>query len=114
MKYNSKYQRELELVTRPQTPQDQQNVMNQAGFSYRMTIGELIYALVVARVDISFAVIKLSQYGANPASIHYQAVKSVFAFLNNTHPGGWTSVLEKDTKGRPTTSCIAGSEIKYY
>ena len=28
MKYDSKYQRELELAPRPQTPQEQQNVMN--------------------------------------------------------------------------------------
>ncbi len=55
-----------------------------------MTIGELIYALVVARVDISFAINKLSQYGANPASIHYQAVRQVFAFLNNTRTDGLT------------------------
>ena len=62
--------------------------MTQAGFSYRMVTGELIYALVVARVDISFAVIKLSQYGSNPASIHYQAAKQVFAYLNNTRNEG--------------------------
>ena len=53
-----------------------------------MTIGELIYALMVARVDISFAVITLSHYGSNPASIHYQAVRQVFAFLNNTRDDG--------------------------
>jgi hypothetical protein len=88
MKYDSKYQRELELAIRPTTPQEQQKVMNQAGFSYRMTIGELIYALMVARVDISFAVIKLSQYGSNPAALHYQAVRHVFAFLNNTRKDG--------------------------
>ena len=88
MRSDSKYQRELELATRPSTPQEQQHAQNQAGFSYRMVIGELIYALVVARVDISFAVIKLSQYGANPASLHYQAARNVFAFLNNTRSDG--------------------------
>ena len=49
-----------------------------------MTTGELIYALVVARLDISFAIIKLCQYNANPAAVHYQAIRHVFAFLNNT------------------------------
>lgn len=88
MRHNSKYQRELELAIRPESPHAQQQVQNQAGFSYRMTIGELIYALVVARVDISFAIIKLSQYSASPASIHYQAVCNVFAFLNNTRADG--------------------------
>jgi hypothetical protein len=73
--------------------------MNQVGFSYRMTIGELIYALVVARVDISFAVIKLSQYGSNPASIHYyQAVRQVFAFLNNTREDGDSLLAQESSR----------------
>ncbi|KAI2502314.1 hypothetical protein MHU86_12118 [Fragilaria crotonensis] len=88
MRQDCKYQRELELAIRPDSPHAQQQVQNQAGFSYRMTIGELIYALVVARVDISFSIIKLSQYSASPASIHYQAVRHVFAFLNNTRTDG--------------------------
>ena len=88
MRSKSNYQLELELAPRPATLQEQQNIMTQAGFSYRMVTGELIYALVVARVDISFAVIKLLQYGSNPASIHYQAAKQVFAYLNNTRNEG--------------------------
>ena len=88
MRSDSKYQRSLETATRPSTPQEQQEIQTQAGFSYRMTTGELIYALVVARPEISFAVIKLSQYGENPALIHYQAIKQVYAFLNNTKDDG--------------------------
>jgi Reverse transcriptase (RNA-dependent DNA polymerase) len=88
MRSDSAYQRELETATRPQTPQDQQNVQDQAGFVYRTAIGELIYALIVARLEISFATTKLSQYSANPALIHYTAVKQVFAYLNNTMEEG--------------------------
>ena len=88
MRSDSKYQRELELAIRPTTPADQLHLQKQAGFSYRMTAGELIYALVVARLDISFAIIKLCQYSASPAAIHYQAIKHVFAFLNNTREDG--------------------------
>ena len=88
MRSDSKYQRELELAIRPTTPADQLHLQKQAGFSYRMTTGELIYALVVARLDISFAIIKLCQYSASPAAIHYQAIKHVFAFLNNTREDG--------------------------
>ena len=88
MRSDSKYQHQLELATRPQTPEEQQHVQAQAGFSYRTTIGELIYALVIARPDISLATTKLSQYTTNPALDHYHAVKAVFAFLNNTKEDG--------------------------
>ena len=84
----SKYQRDLERATRPATPQEQNQIQKQAGFSYRMATGELIYALVVALLDISFAIIESCQYNANPASVHYQVVKHVFAFLNNTREDG--------------------------
>ena len=69
MRSDSKYQRSLELAERPISSLDQLLVQDNAGFSYCAT-GELIYALVAARLDISFAVIKLSQYAANPAAIH--------------------------------------------
>ena len=88
MRSDPGYQRQLETATRP-TDETAQNVLQtQAGFSYRMTTGELIYALVAARPDISFATTKLTQYGSNPALIHYQAVKTVYAFLNNTKEDG--------------------------
>jgi hypothetical protein len=60
------------------------------GFSYRQTIGELIYALTVCRVDISIAVIILSQHSHHPAQIHYEAVKQVFAYLNTIKKDGLT------------------------
>ena len=99
MRSDSKYQRELELAPRPTTPHEQLQHQQHAGFSYRMAVGELIYALVVARLDISFAVIKLSQYGASPAPIHYQAIRHVFAYLNNTREEGliyWRSTPRMD------------------
>ena len=54
------------------------------GFSYRQCIGELIYALTICCIDISIAVITLSQHSLNPAEVHYEAVKRLFAYLNNT------------------------------
>ena len=66
--------------------------------------GELIYALVVARLDISFAVIKLCQYNGNPAMAHYHAIKHVFAFLNNTREDGliyWRSRPREDLPDVP-------------
>ena len=50
-----------------------------------MATGELIYyTLIVARMEMSFAIIKLSQYSVDPAAIHYKALQHVFAYLNNT------------------------------
>ena len=88
MRSDSKYQGEMETTVRPATPEEQQHVQQQAGSSYRMTIGELIYALIVARMEISFAIIKLSQFSANPALICYKALHHVFAYLNNTREDG--------------------------
>ena len=48
------------------------------GFSYLQCIGELIYALTIYRINISIAVITLSQHSNNPAQIHYEAVKQIF------------------------------------
>ena len=40
------------------------------GFGYRQGIGELIYAMVTCRPDISFAVVKISQSSEYPSDIH--------------------------------------------
>ena len=81
MRHDSKYQCDLELATRQDCPQAQHQVQNQAGFSCRMSIGELrIYALRGRPNG--------QQYGANPANIHYQAVRHVVAYLNNTRTDG--------------------------
>ncbi|KAI2512018.1 hypothetical protein MHU86_2306 [Fragilaria crotonensis] len=53
-----------------------------------MTTGELIYALIVARIEIFFAIVKLSQFNANPALIHYKTIRRIFAYLNNTREDG--------------------------
>ncbi|KAI2501046.1 hypothetical protein MHU86_13400 [Fragilaria crotonensis] len=88
MRHDSAYQRQLELAERPATAQVQQQLQKQVGFSFRAAVGELIYALVIARPEISLSTTKLSQYGTNPASVHYDAVKTIFAFLNNTRDDG--------------------------
>ena len=88
MRSDTSHQRQLENAPRPQQEQEQQLIQHQAGFSYRMATGELIYALVTARPEISYATTKLTQYGTNPALIHYQAAKTVFAYLNNTIDDG--------------------------
>ena len=56
------YHRQLELAERPTSPQQQEHIQKDAaGFSYRAAIGELIYALVIARPEISLSTTKLAQ-----------------------------------------------------
>jgi hypothetical protein len=88
MRSDSKYQRELETAEQPKTPAEQHHVQQQAGFSFRMATGELIYALIVARMEISFSIIKLSQFSANPALVYYKALRQIFAYLNHTREDG--------------------------
>ena len=73
MRSDRVYQRQQETATRPTNEQEQLVVQRQAGFSYRTATGELIYALVAARPDISFATTKVTQYGSSPALVHYHA-----------------------------------------
>ena len=88
MRSDPAYHRQLETALRPTNETEQLVIQQQAGFSYRTATGELIYALVAARPDISFATTKVTQFGSSPALVHYQAVKAIFAFLNNTLTDG--------------------------
>jgi hypothetical protein len=76
MKSDSKFQADIIQTSNKRTKKE---LEPQMGFSYRQTIGESIYALTVCQVDISIAVITLSQHSHHPAQIHYEAVKQVFA-----------------------------------
>jgi hypothetical protein len=90
MKSDSKFQADIQMSRGPESIKEQKELERRMGFSYRQTIGELIYALTVCRVDISIAVITLSQHSHHPAQIHYEAVKQVFAYLNATKRDGLT------------------------
>ena len=58
------------------------------GFSYRNLLGELIYAYVICRVDIGFAVCFLARFSANPHDEHYVALKGVAKYLRATKSWG--------------------------
>jgi hypothetical protein len=46
--------------------------------------------MTVGRIDISYPIIKLSQYSAHPSKAHYQALKQIFVYLNATCNQGLT------------------------
>ena len=88
MSDDREYMRKIETATPPPTEQEQRQLQVNMKFNYRQAIGELIYAMVTCRPDISFPLIKLSQHSANPAQIHYEAVVNIFRYLHATIDDG--------------------------
>ena len=89
MHADPKYIRKLELAE-PADPTTLKSLTSQYGFSYRQGIGELIYAMVTCRPDISYTVIKLSQYSNKPSQIHFEAIKHIYTYLYTTKEEGIT------------------------
>ena len=87
MRSDAAYARNLETAT-PLTQQQRENLKKEYGFTYRQGIGEILYALVTCRPDISYATIKLSQYSTRPAKIHFDALKEVYRYLRATISDG--------------------------
>jgi hypothetical protein len=83
-----KYMEKIENAVAPITERDRTVLQLKMNFNYRQAIGELIYAMVTCRPDISYPLIKLSQYSQNPAEIHYNAVIDIFRYLNATIDDG--------------------------
>jgi hypothetical protein len=54
------------------------------GFGYRQVLGELTYAYVVGRVDISYDVTFLARYASAPDRCHYLALKRLCKYLRRT------------------------------
>ena len=48
---------------------------------YQRKIGSLLYAAIVTRPDIAFAVSKLSRFNTNPSNEHYAAADRVLDYL---------------------------------
>ncbi|KAL7509705.1 hypothetical protein ACHAXN_011946 [Cyclotella atomus] len=57
-------------------------------FAYRSGIGEIIYAMVTARPDVSTAVVRCAQHSACPADTHYKAVRHILKYLYQTRDDG--------------------------
>jgi hypothetical protein len=74
----------------PSSDSERESLERSMGFSYRKAIGILIWAMVTCRPDLSFAVIKLSQFSNNPGRIHYNHVRHVFRYLQHTRDYGLT------------------------
>ncbi len=70
------------------TPRVQEELSNRMGLKYRNGVGELIYALVTCRPDISYAVVKCAQSTVTPHEIHYHALRHLLKYLYVTRFDG--------------------------
>jgi hypothetical protein len=59
-------------------------------FRYRAAIGEFIWPMITTRPELSYPVVKLSQFATNPATIHYDAVYGLIQYISGTHDDGFT------------------------
>ena len=51
------------------------------GFSYRNLLGELMYAYVLCRLDIAYAICFLARYSTSPHADHFRALRHVCKYL---------------------------------
>ena len=56
----------------------------QFGFGYRSVLGELLYAYVLCRADIGYAVTTLARFSLCPNVTHYAALKKLAVYLRRT------------------------------
>lgn len=84
MRSNPRYLRTLEEAIAPDDAREIMELAKTMGVSYRQLIRELIWAMVTCHLDISFPMVKMSQYNAAPAREHYMAVKNIFCYLRAT------------------------------
>ena len=114
MRSDHSYIHDIETAT-PLTESERYEYEQELGFTYRQAIGEIIYALVTCRPDISFAAIKLSQYSASPAQKHYDAVKDIYRYLKATINEGiyyWRSQPRLDLPIGPPPVCKSDGNYK--
>ena len=114
MSEDTAYNRKIENAT-PLSKQDMATLEVKYGYSYRQAIGELIYAMVTCRPDISFALIKLSQYSASPAEEHFTAVHNIYKYLKKTPNNGiyyWRPKPRNDRDEKPNPTCSHANNYK--
>ena len=89
MPADNEYIRTLDTATAP-TTETECHALEKAHFRYRGAIGELIWAMITCRPELSFPVVKLSQFSTSASALHYTAVKRVFRYLSGTIDHGLT------------------------
>jgi len=69
------------------------------GFGYRSVLGEILFAYVLCRPDIGYAVTTLAKFSTAPNELHYKALKHLAIYLRQTQDWGivyWRSAPVAD------------------
>jgi len=79
----------LETLSGPaEGPEEHAALEKQCGFSFRQVLGEIVYAYMVCRVDVSFVVASLLRFSSALHIDHYMALKNVIWHLRRTKDWG--------------------------
>ncbi|KAH9646639.1 hypothetical protein KPL70_024932 [Citrus sinensis] len=65
-------------------PKTEAEISDMINIPYASAVGCLMYAMVLTRPDLSYAVSVVSRYMANPGKEHWRAVKWILRYLNGT------------------------------
>ena len=67
---------------------DHQKLEDCMQFAYQALLGELLYAFVISRPDIGYALVTMAKFASHPAKIHYQMLKRIALYLRQTKSWG--------------------------
>ena len=90
----------LQKLERPaEETLEAKGIEKEMGFLYRNILGELMYAFVIARPDVGYAVSLLSRFLLAPHREHYKALKGVCRYHK-----GWGIIYHRPSplSGLPT------------
>lgn len=78
----------MRLEGPPEKTPEARELVKKHQFSYRNLLGELIYAYVICRIDIGYAVCFLARFSQAPHDGHFVALKHVAKYLRKTRDWG--------------------------
>ncbi len=91
-------------------PAVQRALEKKIGFSYWSGIGQLVYAIVCCRPDLSFATVKLSQHNTCPGRVHFEGVRHALKYLYQTRSKGlyfWRTTPPPELESIPLPTALS-------
>lgn len=67
-----------------QSPTTEDEKASMVQYPFRSAISSVMFAMVILRFDISFAVISCARFSANPGKAHWEALVRIFQYLKGT------------------------------
>ena len=66
----------------------QSELAKKIGFGFRNGVGEIIYAMITARPDMAYVIVRAAHHGACPHEIHYNGLRHLFKYMYQTRKHG--------------------------